>query len=94
MHDDEEAGEGGEEKGKKRVECFTVGTDVENGERVVWVVEGGKYKASYLVGEEGVDEWESRCLISEVSEVFLHECLRGGGKGEEVVGGLIVVANR
>ncbi|KAF1925905.1 uncharacterized protein M421DRAFT_397611 [Didymella exigua CBS 183.55] len=59
VHDDE--GEGG----KKRVESFVVGKDVEAGERVVWIVEGGKYKASFLEAEEGVDEWESRLLISE-----------------------------
>ncbi|KAF3042750.1 hypothetical protein E8E12_009879 [Didymella heteroderae] len=58
VHDDEE----GE---RKRVESFVVGRDVEAGERVVWIVEGGKYKASFLEAEEGVDEWESRCLISE-----------------------------
>ena len=57
-----------EEGEKKRVESFVVGQDVEAGERVVWIVEGGKYKASFLVAEEGVDEWESRCLISEVSD--------------------------
>lgn len=62
MHDDE-----GEEGEKKRVESFVVGKDVEAGERVVWIVEGGKYKASFLEAEEGVDEWESRLLISEVS---------------------------
>lgn len=56
-----------EEGEKKRVESFVVGQDVEAGERVVWIVEGGKYKASFLIAEEGVDEWESRCLISEVS---------------------------
>jgi hypothetical protein len=42
---------------------------------VVWIVEGGKYKASFLVAEEGVDEWESRCLISEVS----YYVFEGGG---------------
>ncbi|KAJ4371872.1 hypothetical protein N0V86_008426 [Didymella sp. IMI 355093] len=60
VHDDE-----GEEGEKKRVESFVVGKDVEAGERVVWVVEGGKYKASFLEAEEGIDEWESRLLISE-----------------------------
>ncbi|KAF2998511.1 hypothetical protein E8E13_004108 [Curvularia kusanoi] len=55
----------GEEGGKKRVESFVVGRDVERGERVCWIVEGGKYKASFLLAEEGVDEWEARCLISE-----------------------------
>ncbi|KAJ4985348.1 duf985 domain protein [Stagonosporopsis vannaccii] len=64
IHDDEE-GEGEGKAGKKRVESFVVGRDVERGERVCWVVEGGKYKASFLLAEDGVDEWESRLLISE-----------------------------
>ncbi|KAF2680787.1 hypothetical protein K458DRAFT_310852 [Lentithecium fluviatile CBS 122367] len=34
---------------KKRVETFVVGKDAERGERMVWVVEGGKYKASFLL---------------------------------------------
>jgi predicted cupin superfamily sugar epimerase len=58
IHADEE-GEG------KRVETFVVGKDVAAGERMVWVVEGGKYKASFLLdgGEEG-----EGLLISEVSD--------------------------
>ncbi|CAF9940096.1 MAG: hypothetical protein HETSPECPRED_002164 [Heterodermia speciosa] len=43
IHADE--GEGG----KKRVETFVVGQDVGAGERLQWVVEGGKFKASYLL---------------------------------------------
>lgn len=74
VHDDEE-GEGG----RKRVESFVVGRDVEAGERVVWVVEGGKYKASFLEAEEGVDEWEARLLISEVCDscFFMLRWMRG-----------------
>lgn len=54
-----------EEGEKKRVESFLVGKDVSGGERAVWIVEGGKYKASFLLGEgEG-----ERLLISEVSEM-------------------------
>ncbi|EUC46505.1 hypothetical protein COCMIDRAFT_35865 [Bipolaris oryzae ATCC 44560] len=45
----------------KRVESFAVGMDFAAGERSVWVVEGGKYKASFLLeGAEG-----ERLLISE-----------------------------
>jgi predicted cupin superfamily sugar epimerase len=52
-----------EEGNKKRVESFVVGKDVAEGEKSVWVVEGGKFKASYLLdGVEG-----GRLLISEVS---------------------------
>ncbi|KAI4638648.1 hypothetical protein J4E93_009949 [Alternaria ventricosa] len=46
---------------KKRIETFVVGTDVTKGEKSVWIVEGGKYKASFLLdGAEG-----ERLLISE-----------------------------
>lgn len=44
-----------EKGGKARVETFIVGHDIAKGERLQWIVEGGKYKASYLLedGEEG-----------------------------------------
>ena len=56
-------------RGKARVETFVVGHNVEKGERVQWVVEGGRYKASFLVPDlEGEGEEESGgLLISEVS---------------------------
>lgn len=66
IHDDEEG-----ERGKKRVESFVVGKDVGAGERCVWIVEGGKYKASFLMEGQGQDEGESALLISEVSYFFL-----------------------
>ncbi|KAF2250149.1 hypothetical protein BU26DRAFT_424862 [Trematosphaeria pertusa] len=53
----DEAGE------RKRVETFVVGKDVGRGERMVWVVEGGKYKASFLL--EGGDAEGEGLLISE-----------------------------
>jgi predicted cupin superfamily sugar epimerase len=65
IHADEE-GEGG----KKRVEKFVVGKDVSKGERAVWIVEGGKYKASFLLAMDGEGEKKgegNRLLISEVS---------------------------
>jgi predicted cupin superfamily sugar epimerase len=52
-----------EEGREKRVESFVVGKDVEQGERMCWIVEGGKYKASFLL-PSGEDE--ERLLISEV----------------------------
>ncbi|KAF3925787.1 hypothetical protein ABW20_dc0101719 [Dactylellina cionopaga] len=55
--------------GTCRVESWVVGADVEGGERLQWMVEGGKYKASYLLAdhEEGKDaEVKEGCLISEV----------------------------
>lgn len=49
-----------------RTESFVVGQDVGKGERLQWVVEGGIYKASFLLPdrEEG-DESEEGLLISE-----------------------------
>jgi predicted cupin superfamily sugar epimerase len=77
IHDDE-VGEGG----KKRVESFVVGKDVQAGERCVWVVEGGKYKASFLLPVDegkGEEEGGSRLLISEVCCVFFYTLLFVGG---------------
>lgn len=55
----------GEEGEEKRVESFLVGGDVERGERLQWIVEGGKFKASYLLPDvEGGGESEG-LLISE-----------------------------
>ena len=49
-----------------RIESFVVGHDIENGERLQWVVEGGKYKASFLLPDkEGTSE-SGGLLISEV----------------------------
>ncbi|KAK9236316.1 RmlC-like cupin domain-containing protein [Lipomyces kononenkoae] len=42
------------------VETFVVGQNVENGEKLQWIVEGGDYKASFVRPEDG------ECLISEV----------------------------
>lgn len=61
------ADEVGAEGGAARVEMFTVGGDLEKGERLQWVVEGGKYKASFL--EEGGGEGE--LLIGEVCVLIL-----------------------
>lgn len=47
-----------------------VGKNVMNGEQAVWIVEGGRYKASFLLpdSEEMRDgEGEQRLIISEVS---------------------------
>jgi predicted cupin superfamily sugar epimerase len=59
-----------EEGEKKRVEKFVVGKDVSKGERAVWIVEGGKYKASFLLAMDGEGKKKGegdRLLISEVS---------------------------
>lgn len=38
------------------VETFVVGLDVDKGERVQWVVEGGRYKASFLLADDHGDD--------------------------------------
>ena len=67
----DEAGDGeepGTEK-KVRVESFVVGKNLAAGEKLQWIVDGGKYKSSYLLPD---DDGDSRgqtdgLLISEVS---------------------------
>jgi hypothetical protein len=44
-----------------------VGQDVSQGENAVWIVEGGKYKASFLLPMKKGEEDSDRLLISEVS---------------------------
>lgn len=56
------ADEDGEEK---TVESFVVGQDVEKGERLQWIVEGGKFKASYLLADEEGGSESQGLLISE-----------------------------
>jgi len=73
LHADEWAA-AGKIPGDCRIETYVVGEDVEEGEKLQWVVEGGKYKASYLIDagknvnvREGDDgETGVGCLISEV----------------------------
>ncbi|KIW99084.1 uncharacterized protein Z519_00747 [Cladophialophora bantiana CBS 173.52] len=54
--------------GEAPVETFVVGKDIEKGEKLQWIVEGGKFKASFLLpDEEGSDNRSSGqgLLISE-----------------------------
>ncbi|KAF2494728.1 hypothetical protein BU16DRAFT_618731 [Lophium mytilinum] len=68
------------EDGKARVETFVVGKDVLKGERLQWIVEGGKFKSSFLLPD---DEGEASggLLISETVipgfEYSDHDFLRG-----------------
>ena len=56
------------QEGKARVETFVVGQDVAKGERLQWVVEGGKFKATFLLeDEDGKEGSREGLLISEVS---------------------------
>lgn len=55
-----------DEEGKeKRVESFVVGHDVEKGEKLQWIVDGGKFKASYLLPDEEGGSESQGLLISE-----------------------------
>lgn len=51
--------------GKARIETFVVGPNVLQGEKVQWIVEGGKYKASYLLPDEEGGSSSEGMLISE-----------------------------
>ncbi|KAI0108193.1 RmlC-like cupin domain-containing protein [Daldinia grandis] len=53
--------------GGKRIESFTVGPDVANGEKLQWIVEGGKFKASFLLPDNasGSEGTSGGLLISE-----------------------------
>lgn len=71
-----------------RVESFVVGKNVEKGEKVQWIVEGGKYKGTFVLpvdddegdGEDGKgNEEDEMIFISETTvpgwEVFDHDFL-------------------
>ncbi|KAI4200079.1 MAG: hypothetical protein LQ350_004218 [Teloschistes chrysophthalmus] len=52
-----------------RMETFVVGQNIHKGERLQWMVEGGKHKASYLLSDqegEGEPSSEEGLLISEM----------------------------
>lgn len=51
--------------GPCRLESFAVGHDLSRGEKMQWIVEGGKFKASFLVPDPGKGESEAGLLISE-----------------------------
>ncbi|CAF9941010.1 hypothetical protein IMSHALPRED_002250 [Imshaugia aleurites] len=54
-----------EEGERARVETFVVGHDVHDGERLQWLVEGGKYKASFLLPDKEGESESEGLLISE-----------------------------
>lgn len=65
IHADEVV-DGIRQKGEARIETYVVGQDILAGERLQWIVEGGKYKASFLLPDvDGGDASACGCLISE-----------------------------
>lgn len=54
-----------EEGEEKRIETFTVGQNVAKGEKLQWIVEGEKFKASYLLPDEEDGNTSNGLLISE-----------------------------
>lgn len=50
---------------QQRVETFVVGHNVAKGEKLQWIVEGGKYKASFLLPDEEGGTESQGLLISE-----------------------------
>ncbi|KAL8766856.1 MAG: hypothetical protein Q9203_006285 [Teloschistes exilis] len=64
-----------------RVETFVVGQNIDKGERLQWMVEGGKYKASYLLSDqegEGEHISEEGLLISEVRFFLFYKSVTTG----------------
>ena len=53
-----------QESGKARIETFVVGHNIAKGERLQWIVEGGIFKASYLLPDED-NSHSDGLLISE-----------------------------
>ncbi len=51
--------------GGKRIETFVVGQNVEKGEKLQWIVDGGKFKASFLLPDEENGMTSEGLLISE-----------------------------
>lgn len=56
------------QNGKARIESFVVEPDIARGEKLQWIVEGGKFKASFLLPDDDGDEDKKSdgLLISEV----------------------------
>ncbi|KAI5201320.1 hypothetical protein E4T39_05260 [Aureobasidium subglaciale] len=54
---------------KARVETFIVGQNVEAGEKLQWIVDGGKYKSSFLLPLEGEDAADNEGLL--ISETVI-----------------------
>ncbi|KAH0280140.1 hypothetical protein KCU84_g19037, partial [Aureobasidium melanogenum] len=50
-------------RSKARVETFIVGQNVEEGEKLQWIVDGGKYKSSFLLPLEGEDAADNEGLL-------------------------------
>lgn len=50
---------------KARIETFIVGKNVLAGERLQWIVDGGKYKCSFLLPDEEGSSSSEGLLISE-----------------------------
>ncbi|KAI1389643.1 RmlC-like cupin domain-containing protein [Hypoxylon trugodes] len=71
--------------GGKRIETFVVGSNVAKGEKLQWIVEGGKFKASFLLPDDaaGTEKTSGGLLISETVvpgfEYCDHDFLPAGG---------------
>ncbi|ODA80256.1 hypothetical protein RJ55_03214 [Drechmeria coniospora] len=59
----------------RRVETFVVGCDIQCGEKLQWAVDGGVWKASYLLPNQDVT---SRCLDVHDEELLISETVVPG----------------
>jgi predicted cupin superfamily sugar epimerase len=69
IHADEGEGTGDGKYGRRAtVESFVVGPNIAAGERMQWIVEGGKYKSCFLLPDDDNDRdlGTDGLLISEV----------------------------
>lgn len=64
-------------KEKAHIETFVVGHDLAKGEKLQWIVEGGKYKATYLLPDNDETGESNGLLISEVSFCRFFFCIFG-----------------
>lgn len=75
-----------DENGQAPIETFVVGHDVEKGERLQWIVDGGKFKASYLLPDANTSESDGGLLISETVvpgfEYADHDFMTADGMGK------------
>lgn len=64
-----------DEKGaEKRIETFVVGQDIEKGEKLQWIVEGGKFKSTYLLPDDQDGKDSQGLLISETVIPGFEDC--------------------
>jgi uncharacterized protein len=68
----------GPSRGRWTVETFVVGGNVDRGERLQWIVEGGRYKASFLLPDDGGDDGDGQGMAAESGGLLISETVVPG----------------